>query len=90
MWSIEKVKTIEMIGKFLQAIEDKCIAIKPNWVPKCFIINYTNAGVVALKDVFLDIPIYLCSWHIQSYAFIIVSFVCMLSILGDVFKYLIM
>jgi hypothetical protein len=60
-WSIQKKKRTEMIGKFLQAVKDRCNAIKPNWMPKCFIIDCGDAKIAALKVVFPDITIYFCS-----------------------------
>jgi hypothetical protein len=68
-WSIQKRETADMIGEFLQATKERCIAIKPDWMPKCFIIDCADAEVAALKAVFPNIPIYFCFWHVRRYVF---------------------
>jgi hypothetical protein len=60
-WFIQKREIAEIICKFLQVIKDKCIAIKLDWMPKCFIIDCGDAKIAALKVVFPDITIYFCS-----------------------------
>jgi hypothetical protein len=64
-WSIQKREIAEMIGHFLQAVKQKCIAIRPSWMPNCFIIDCVDAEVVALQAVFPRIPIYFFTWHIR-------------------------
>ena len=56
-----------MISEFLQAVKERAQKIKPDWMPSCFIIDCAKAEVNALKEVFPEIPIYFCSWHVQRY-----------------------
>jgi hypothetical protein len=73
-WSIQKRETAEMIARFLQVVKEKCTAIRPSWMPACFIIDCADAEVSALKNVFPSIPIYFCTWHVRRYYFLLFRF----------------
>jgi hypothetical protein len=66
-WSIQKRETLQQISLFLNAVKDMAIAIKSDWMPSCFIIDCSNAEVGAIQEIFPQIPIYFCTWHVRRY-----------------------
>lgn len=65
---IQQSEGAEQIGIFLKVVKQKVIE-RPNWSLSCFIINCVEAEVGALREVFPEIPIYFCSWHVRRYVF---------------------
>jgi hypothetical protein len=54
-----------MIVDFLQVVKFVALELNPDWKPSYFIIDYAHQEVVALKAVFLSIPIIFCIFYIQ-------------------------
>lgn len=69
-WCIQQSKSAKSIGKFLMAVKQRAIAVQPNWQPSCFIIDCAEVEVVAIQEVFPNIPIYFCSWHVRWYVYL--------------------